>query len=80
MRRLTLVVAAVLVLAVSLRVPAQQPGQFSPLDLVGTWTLDSAEPGGTAAKYRLPPSLHRGLIGLTQVQNSSGFGRLLVVS
>jgi lipocalin-like protein len=53
MRRMALVVAALLLLAVSLRVPAQQPAQFSPLDLVGTWTLDSAEPGdGAPARGR----------------------------
>ena len=53
MRRMALVVAALLLLAVSLRVPAQQPAQFSPQDLVGTWTLDSSEPGdGAPARGR----------------------------
>ena len=53
MRRMTLVVAALVLLAVSRRVPAQQPATFSPLDLVGTWTLGSAEPGdGAPARGR----------------------------
>ena len=37
------VVALLLLSAVSLRPPAQQRAQFSPRDLVGTWTLDAAE-------------------------------------
>ena len=55
MRRMALVVGAILLLAVSRRPQAQQPAAFSPADLVGTWTLDSAEPGdgdGAAARGR----------------------------
>ncbi|MEP7308739.1 MAG: lipocalin-like domain-containing protein [Acidobacteriota bacterium] len=37
-------VAALLLLAVPFRPRAQQPAPFSPADLVGTWTLDVAEP------------------------------------
>jgi hypothetical protein len=51
--RVTAFAAALLLSAVSLRPQAQQPAPFSPLDLVGTWTLDSAEPGeGAPARGR----------------------------
>jgi hypothetical protein len=47
------IAAALLLSAVSLRPQAQQPAPFSPLDLVGTWTLDAAEPGdGAPARGR----------------------------
>ena len=42
------ILAALLLLAVPLRPRAQQPAPSSSADLVGTWTLEAAEPAENA--------------------------------